>query len=105
MALVFYAVLVPVTISVLLVRHSGQAITLTIGYCLATFPLLLERTETEDFGLNRIPEQDLAFPEEYMRPKLDIILDDENFDLILDVVDENDGDESNFPTENTKLLP
>ena len=85
--------------------HSGQTITLTIGFCLATFPLLLERTDTENFGLHRIPQEDLSFPEEYMRAQLHIDIEDEEYDLVLDVVDEN-GDEggSNFATENTPLL-
>ncbi|CAJ1934710.1 unnamed protein product [Cylindrotheca closterium] len=85
-------------------RLTGQAITLTIGFCMAIFPLLLERADIENFGLHRIPEEDLSFPEVYNVPiKLD--MDEDDFDLVLDVVDENGDEEgSNFATENTPLL-
>lgn len=82
----------------------GQAITLDLAFCLATFPLLLERTDTEKFGLYRIPEEDLSFPEAYARAQSE--KDDEEVDLILDGVEEGDEEagSSKYASENTPLL-
>ena len=72
---------------------------------MATFPLLLERTGTEKFGLTRIPQEELAFPEEY-KARGQRETNDEEIDLILDGVEEgnDEGGSTEFVSESTPLL-
>lgn len=39
--------------------------TLAIGFCLATLPLLTH-SDTSKYGLNRIPNEELSFPEDHL---------------------------------------
>lgn len=83
-----------------------------MAFCLATFPLLLERTDTEKFGLHRVPEEELSFPEEYSLYAQSSEMEDddgEEEDLILDGVVEDEDDDveagsTNYASENTPLL-
>ncbi|KAL3936907.1 MAG: hypothetical protein SGBAC_007876 [Bacillariaceae sp.] len=101
---VIWTCILEAAVATVFYRLTGQAITLTIGYCLAAFPFLLERTDIGQIGLLRIPQEDLSYPEEYVQ--VDCILDDddEDFDLVLDAVEEKDDEESDFENENTPLL-
>lgn len=79
-------------------KRSGEAISLTVAYCLATFPLLLERTGTEKFGLTRIPEEELAFPEEYLQAH-----EVEDEDLILVDIDEAEEESKSKTDKETEI--
>lgn len=84
---------------------------MTIAFCLATCPLLLERTDTEKFGLRRISEDELTFPEEHYNLLSKSAIEEEGADLVLDVVEEGDEEagskteeEKQIASENTPLL-
>jgi hypothetical protein len=40
-------------------------VTLAIGFCLATLPLLTH-SDTSKYGLHRIPNEELSFPEDHL---------------------------------------
>ena len=68
--------------------------------------MLLERTDTERFGLCRIPEEDLSFPEAYSKADSLEKGADEEVDLVLDggIEEDAEGRSTNYASENTPLL-
>ena len=92
--------------------RSGLPITLTLGFCVATFAILFMDTEESCSRvgvLKRLPDDQLSTPEEFLSNRSSLLLDDEH-DLIL--IDEEQGDmgtgkatsEEEPPSESTPLI-
>jgi hypothetical protein len=81
--------------------HDAILVTLAIAFCLATLPLLAH-TDTSKYGLERIPDSELSFPEDHLFQRQEA----EDEDLILTVVDDQEDDEkeSDVVSENTPLI-
>ena len=92
--------------------HSGLPITLTLGFCIATFAILFMDTEESCSRvgvLKRLPDDELTTPEEFLANRLPLLSADEEHDLIL--IDEEQGDmgkettrEEEHPSESTPLI-
>ena len=68
--------------------HSGQPFTLAIAFCLTASAILMH-SNTDTYGLKRIPDEELSYPEDYLL--LHVIIDDTE--------DERDEEELYLPVE------
>ena len=68
--------------------HSGQPFTLAIAFCLTASALLMN-SNTDTYGLKRIPDEELSYPEDYLL--LHVIVDDTE--------DERDEEDLYLPAE------
>jgi hypothetical protein len=81
-----------------LCHDSGQPVTLAIGFCLATLPLLTH-SDTSKYGLHRIPNEELSFPEDHLNFYQEQEDDEDSPVFNNVVVDDGEKQETHFDDE------